>query len=83
MQMLKLSATKKAISGLWSSMASPVEVDRGFDPYEREPVKKSEISALLALHYRKDDPRGYSKAERREHDNLATLRDILYPPSAA
>ncbi|MDG1377719.1 MAG: hypothetical protein P8P56_12055 [Yoonia sp.] len=83
MQMLNLSNTKKAISGLWHSVTMPTGVDRGYVPYEREPVKKSEISEMLALHYRKDDPRGYSQAERREYENLAALRDILYPPSAA
>lgn len=83
MQMLNLSNTKKAISGLWHSVTMPADVDRGFDPYEREPVKKSEISEMLALHYRKDDARGFSKAERREYENLAALRDILYPPSPA
>lgn len=81
--MMNIAATKKAISGFWHSMVMPAEADRGYDPYEREPVKKSEISEMLALHYRSDDPRGYSKAERRDHDNLAALREILYPPRAA
>lgn len=82
MQILNLSNARKAISGLWQSIANNPVSDGCYDPYERVPVNKSEISGMLALHYRNDDPHGYSKVERRDHDNLAALREILYPTSA-
>ncbi|MDB9838583.1 hypothetical protein OAC40_00475 [bacterium] len=82
MQVLSLKNTKKTVSALWNTVIGAKEVDRGYDPYERAPVRQSEISAMLALHYRKDDPQGFSKVERRDHDNLAALRDILYPSGA-
>ena len=75
--------TPKIIVAAWQSLFGKPEIDRGHDPYERTPVRRNEISELLAQHYRKDDPRGYSKMERRDHDNLTAMRDILYPSDAA
>ncbi len=83
MQVLSLLNNKLSISALWHSVVGAAEIDRGYDPYEREPVRKSEISEMLSLHYRQDDPHGFSKAERRDHDNLAALRDVLYPSDLA
>lgn len=83
MQILNLMKTKKSVAALWHSIVSKDELNGEFDPYERVPVRQSEISEMLALHTRTDDALGYSKAERRDHENLSALRDILYPPSAA
>ena len=83
MDVMSLKNTRNSISSLWRAVIGSQDIDRGYDQYERVPVRKSEISEMLALHYRTDDQRGYSKAERIDHDNLAALRDVLYPPSAA
>ena len=83
MQVLNFMKTKNSVSALWQSLVGKAEVDRGFDPYEREPVLQSEISEMLASHYRQNDSESYSNAERRDHDNLSAIRSILYPPSAA
>jgi len=83
MHISSLVNTPKTIASALQSLFGKAEADSGNDPYERAPVRRDEISAILELHCRKDDARGYSKAERLEHDNLSALRDILYPSDAA
>lgn len=82
MHISSLVKSSKTIVSALQTLFTKAEIDDDFDPYERRPVNRDEISKLVALHYRKDDPRGYSDIERRDHDNLSALRDILYPTSA-
>lgn len=83
MQFLTIIKSAKSVSARLKSLVSKPAVACDDDPYEREPLCQSEISDMLALYCRFDDPSGFSKGERRDHDNLAALRDILYPPTAA
>lgn len=49
------------------------------DMLEITPHKMNDISAMVAPHFRIEDPAGFSDLERKDHENLATLRNCLYP----
>lgn len=83
MQLVMLNSAKKSVSTLWQSIVGSQEPDLGYDPTEREPVKRSEISAMFDLNFHTENPHGFSRNEQRDHDNLSTLRDILYPANQA
>lgn len=83
MQFLNLSKTRHTASAVWKSLVGTPESDLDYEPYERELVQRSEITAMFDLNYRTDNAQGYSPTEQREHDNLTTMRDILYPANHA
>ena len=83
MQFVKFERARNAATGLWQSLVGLRHADRGFDPYERTPVNRSDLSQTGTPDYRGEDRQSYSSGEASEHQALGTLRNILYPPDHA
>ncbi|MFT4706299.1 MAG: hypothetical protein ACI9TA_003370 [Reinekea sp.] len=78
MQVLGLSHAKNAISAIWGAINGDTQTDVGFDPYEREPLQRSELSDIFAVKLTQTDGAELSKHEQFERDTMFTLRGILH-----
>lgn len=70
MRFMTLNKTRKCAFVIWKSLVGGSDLDRGYDPYEREPVTRSEPK-----------PRNFATSGFGKHHKLAKLRDIINPPN--
>ncbi len=80
MHFMNLNKTRQSASMLWKSLVGTSGLDRGYDPYEREPMQQVEIAKKYDLSRHAGKAQNFTKSKNLKRTKL---REILYPPNHA